>query len=387
MTTPLNIVADAHIWGVREAFSSLPGFDVCLRILENNQITRDSLLDCDILLTRSATKVNAELLSGTSVRFAATATIGDDHYDKNWLNRQQIAWASAAGSSTGSVLEYMLTLLLDLHMQGLIAIPKTTIGIIGAGRIGGELAKLCRQLGMTVLVNDPPRARIEGSEGFCSLQDILSQADLITLHTPLIRDGEECTFHLLDTERLEAFKGLGIINAARGDCIDNSALLDWLNVDHNHFAALDCWEHEPQPLTPLIKHRQMAISSPHIAGHSLDGKAANTLFIYQALCRFLHIKPEWKMQLPPPPDALNMNISNDVWHNLHTAASSLYPLQGDHQGMQSWADLCPKELAQAFTGYRRHYPIRRAWHHCPIHISTDNTQTRLLADAIGLKLI
>jgi erythronate-4-phosphate dehydrogenase len=237
MNSKLNIVADAHIWGVESAFSELPGCDVNLRILEHKHIKREVLKDADILLTRSSTRVNAELLEGTPVRFAATATIGDDHYDKAWLDANNIIWANAAGSSTGSVVEYMITTLLELHAQNLISIPDTSIGIIGAGRIGGSFAKICRAIGMKILINDPPRQRIEGDAGFCSLDEVLAKADILTLHTPLIGDGEDCTKHLLGAKQLSEFQGKGIINAGRGGCIDNAALTDWLDMDNSHFAA------------------------------------------------------------------------------------------------------------------------------------------------------
>ncbi|WP_167631440.1 4-phosphoerythronate dehydrogenase [Mariprofundus ferrooxydans] len=387
MSNRLNIVADAHIWGVESAFADLPGFDVRLQLLESSEINRQALKSADILLTRSATKVNESLLAGTPVRFAATATIGDDHYDTAWLDANRIVWANAAGSSTGSVIEYMLALLIDLHLRGQISIPDTTIGIIGVGRIGSALAEICRQLGMQVLLNDPPRARAEGEEGFSSLEGLLNRADLITLHTPLIRDGEDRTFHLLGSERLAAFRGTGIINTGRGSCADNSALIDWLNGDASRFAALDCWEHEPSPLRALFNHPQLLIATPHIAGHSLDGKAANTLFAYHALCRFLNIEPQWRMALPPPPRATTVTTTMNPWANLHAAVSSLYPLCEDSDSMKSWADLTDPELSHAFTGYRRHYPVRRAWQHCPIHFTTADIETRRLADAIGLKLV
>jgi len=242
MSPTLNIIADAHIWGVESAFSALPGFDVNLQILENKHITSDTVHNADILLTRSSTRVNAALLQDSSVRFAGTATIGDDHYDKTWLDTHSIAWANAAGSSTDSVIEYMITALLDLHMRGLISIPDTCIGIIGVGRIGSKLAGICKNLGMKVLCNDPPRARMENAAFFCPLDQLLEQVDILTLHTPLLHDGVDCTFHLLGSEQLARFKGKGIINAGRGACVDNPALCNWLYDGADRFAVLDCWE-------------------------------------------------------------------------------------------------------------------------------------------------
>ncbi|MDQ6959019.1 MAG: 4-phosphoerythronate dehydrogenase [Mariprofundaceae bacterium] len=394
MTASLHIVADRHIWGVESAFSTLPGFGVTLRVLEHGDICREALQDAEILLTRSSTRANANLLEGTPVRFAATATIGDDHFDKNWLTNHGIAFANAAGSSTGSVIEYMVTVLLDLHARNLITLPGTTIGIIGAGRIGGALAKVCKALGIRTLINDPPRARAEGDTGFCSLNELLEQADVLTLHTPLIHDGEDCTVHLLNAARLSDFRGKGIINAGRGTCVDNTALVDWLDDDAGRFAVLDCWENEPAPLHRLLMHPQLVIGTPHIAGHSLDGKAANTQYAYNALCRWLKIVPEWNMQdhLPPPGTPVEITCTDNPWHDLHTAATRLYPIGADYEAMHTWGYLPDSALPEAFTAWRRHYPVRRAWEHIPVHfikaspVYVDQT-LRQLAQALGMNIV
>ena len=389
MSRNLTIVADAHIWGVESAFSRLKGLNTSLRILENRDISREILMDTDILLTRSSTKVNAKLLEGTPVRFAATATIGDDHYDKAWLDANGIVWANAAGSSTGSVIEYMITSLLHLHANGVISIPDTTIGIIGVGRIGGALANVCNAIGIKVLLNDPPRQRGEGNDNFVTLDEVLEQADIITLHTPMIREKADCTHHLINEERLSRFRGRGIFNAARGGCLDNLALLDWLRGDNSRFTALDCWEHEPAPLLQLLQHPQVLIATPHIAGHSLDGKAANTQYVYSALCRFLNIEQEWNMQqhLPVPPPPISIKSSDDPWLTIFAAARQLYPIVEDHATMKSWAGLSKNELPKAFSSYRRHYPVRRAWIQCPIHFDSTVASVTQLAHAFGIKVI
>jgi len=389
VTKPLTIVADAHIWGLKSACMSLSGCDVTLHALESKDITRDALADADVLLTRSATRVNGDLLAGTPVRFAATATIGDDHYDKAYLQEKDITFANAAGSSTGSVIEYMLTVLLDLHIRNCIDIPETTIGIIGAGRIGNALAQHCRSMGMNVLINDPPRARSEGGEGFSSLDTMLTQANLLSLHTPLIRQGQDKTVHLLDQYQLQRFQGEGIINAARGACVDNEALCEWLDGSHERFAALDCWEHEPGVSARLLGHPRMAITTPHIAGHSLDGKAANTLYIYRALCGWLGISPTWGLRdsLPASQKSMDIECIDDAFVNVHRAASLLCPLQRDSMTMKAWAILPEQQLATAFATYRRHYPVRRAWSFAPVHLHRADTQTMELAHAIGLTTV
>jgi len=394
MKSRLHIVADGHIWDVESAFATLPGFDVTLRVLEHRDIRRKALKNADVLLTRSSTMVNANLLEGTPVRFAATATIGDDHFDKEYLASRGIAFSNASGSSTGSVIEYMITALLNLHVRGLISIPDTSIGIIGAGRIGGKLVKVCNALGMQTFVNDPPRARTEGKSEFCSLDELLKQADVLTLHTPLIRDGEDCTVHLLDAARLSCFRGKGIINAGRGACVDNAAMADWLDGNSEVFAVLDCWENEPAPQQQLLTHPQLVIGTPHIAGHSLDGKAANTQYVYNALCSWLNITPVWHMQdhLPPSDDPVEITCTDNPWRDLFAVATRLYPIDADHKTMRTWGNLPDSDLPEAFTAYRRHYPVRRAWEHVPVHFiharQTHISRTlRKLAQALGMKII
>ncbi len=388
MTSPrLTIIADAHIWGVESAFTALPGFDVELRILENKHINHAALADADILITRSSTRVNRELLEGTPVRFAATATIGDDHYDKAWLEQNNIAWANAAGSSTASVVEYMLTLLLELHGRGLFEMEQSTLGVVGVGRIGSALASRCQALGVKLLLNDPPRQR-DGAPGLLPLESLLESADVITLHTPLNRDGPNSTFHLIDESFLRRFKGHGIINAARGACIDNQALLKWLEGDSSRWAVLDCWENEPLVSRELLSHPQLVIATPHIAGHSLDGKAANTRFVYDKLCAFLDVSPCWQEadELPLADTIGIANCGGDPWRDLGALTQQLYPLLRDDTEMKSWPRQDDKGLRQSFSHYRRHYPVRRGWNIPQFSLAPGCDGLQRLADKAGISL-
>lgn len=385
----LKIVADAHIWGARSAFSSMPGFDVDLTVLEHREITCEALKDADILLTRSSTKVDATLLKGTAIRFAGTATIGDDHYDKRWLETNAVAWANAAGSSTGSVIEYMMAALLELHLRELISIPDTALAIIGVGRIGSRLSEVCEKLGMQLLLNDPPRERLEGEESFSSMERVLEEADVVTLHTPLLREGDDRTFHLIDSAWLSRFQGRGIINAARGGCVDNEALLNWLNGDVERFAVLDCWEGEPDISKALLAHPGLVIATPHIAGHSLDGKAANTQYLYHALCSYLGVKPAWSMkdELPAVEEVGCVDVDNDLWRSLHTLATALYPIMRDDQEMKSWLGIADDSLADSFSSFRRNYPVRRAWGSGPVTVVNASEALIKYAHAIGIDVL
>ncbi len=383
----LHIIADAHIWGAKSAFSQLPGYRVDLKLVEHHEITSELLGDTDILLTRSSTRVDARLVSGTPVRFAATATIGDDHYDKAWLESAGITWANAAGSSTDSVVEYMVAALLELHTGKRITLPDMTLGVIGVGRIGSELANRLTRLNVLLLLNDPPRARHEGFDS-CSIEELLETADLITLHTPLIRDGEHRTEHLVNAGFLSQFKGRGIINTARGTVVDNKALADWLDGDPERFAVFDCWEGEPLVSARLLNHPQLQIATPHIAGHSLDGKAANTQYVYDALCRYLGVDPEWKMsdELPQADRIEDTLQGTDDWYNLHRMVSARYPIARDNREMHSWLTLPDEQRADNFRSFRRHYPVRRSWSRLPLSLNYDEVSPSLasMAGAVGI---
>ena len=350
MTTPLTIIADSNIWGVNDAFQTLKGFNISLHTLPLQQIDASQLNTADVLLTRSGIQIDETLLCGSPVRFVGTATIGDDHVDKLYLQSQAITFASAAGSSTQSVVEYMLAVFFTLENMGKLSFSKDKLGIIGVGRIGSMLDKACDKLGLQTLLNDPPRGLNT------SLDDTLEATDILTLHTPLTNDGEHATHHLLDADKLSRFKGKGIINAGRGACIDNQALLDWLNQDGERFAVLDCWENEPNIHLNLLNHAQVLIATPHIAGHSLDGKAANTYFIYKDLCDFLQVLTTWDMHSALPDiavGALSANMSKSA------LALTMYPIDSDTQAIKQAGKT--NNFKAWFSSYRKNYPVRRAW--------------------------
>jgi len=385
----LTIVADRHIWEVKSAFSELPGYQVNLTTLERNEINAEAVRDADILLVRSGIKVGADLLAGSRIRFVATATVGDDHLDKPYMDNHGIAFATAAGSSTRSVVEYILASLLQLYREQCIDLPESRIGIIGAGRIGSSVIRVSKALGMNVLANDPPLAR-QGAKELTGLSDLLQRADILTLHTPLTRTGKDATYHLIGDDQLKTFNGRCIINAARGGVLHDEALLRWLNGKKGRYAVLDCWEHEPNISRELLSHPQMIIATPHIAGHSVDGKAANTQFVYDALCRFLAITPAWHMRQYLPehksgPEVISSAPS--LMASIANACLSLYPIAEDHKRLRCSLDGNDDELAASFVRQRRHYPPRRQWDIKPVRFEKTEPQLMDIATAIGLRIM
>ncbi|MDR1864257.1 MAG: erythronate-4-phosphate dehydrogenase, partial [Bacteroidales bacterium] len=159
-------------------------------------LTRAEAVDADALIVRTRTQCNEALLKGTRVRFIATATIGFDHIDTQWCRANGIAWANASGCNAGSVRQYIAAALCALAVHHGFSFGEVTLGVVGAGNVGGKVARLGETLCMKVLVNDPPRARREGAGNFVSLEEIVRRCDIVTLHVPLNRQGEDKTLHL-----------------------------------------------------------------------------------------------------------------------------------------------------------------------------------------------
>lgn len=334
----LRIVGDANIPYLHDAFGALGQVET----LPARAITRELVRDVDLLLVRSTIRVDRGLLEGSRVRFVATATIGIDHLDTAWLDGAGIRWASAPGSNADSVVQWFAA-----AMARVPDVAGRQLGIVGVGNVGGRIERLWRALDVKPpLLCDPPRARREGGEKLVSLDEILERCDLVTLHVPLTRSGEDATFHLLDARRLG--RDAVLVNACRGEVLDSASALA---VDNP--LLLDVFEGEPTPDPRLVA--RALVATPHIAGHSLDGKANGTKMIYDAACVFLGVTPTWTTRdsLPPPPGAIVVDRRDDgVAAALHAVAAGYDPA-ADDAATRAFAD------GPAFRRYREEYPERR----------------------------
>ena len=228
----MKLVVDENIALAEEAFSQFG--DVLL--IGGRQITNEILRNADALIVRSITKVDENLLQNTNIKFVGTATIGTDHIDINYLDKNNIAFADAKGCNADSVAEYVFTALLNIAPREKISFKNKSIGIIGVGNVGSKVAKYAEALGLKVYKNDPPKQRADKGNNYVSLKEVL-QADIITLQVPLNKTGIDRTFHLLDEEKLNKIKNNSvIINSSRGAVVDNKALLDI--IDKKHFKVI-----------------------------------------------------------------------------------------------------------------------------------------------------
>lgn len=360
----VKIVADPNIPFVREAFGSLGE----VALVPGRKMTAADVRDADCLLVRSVTPVNAALLEGSRVRFVATATIGVDHVDRAYLDRRGIGFASAAGSNANSVAEYVVAALLELARRKNFQLRDKTIGVVGVGNVGSRVVRYTEALGMRVLENDPPRQRAEGLKHFVSLERVMAEADIITLHVPLTRSGPDATFHLLEPRR-----GI-LINTARGAVLDNRALLA-AKLDG---LVLDVWEGEPNLLPGLLEKTD--IGTPHIAGYSFDGKVNGTRMIYEAACKFFGLPTQWRPVLPPPPvpqvqcDATGLDDEEALWQIVR----QVYDIAAD--------DAALRAAPQEFDRLRAEYPVRREFFNTTVRLRNAGDSLCEKCAALGFKL-
>ena len=281
--------------------------------LPGNGISKQDVQDADGLIIRTRTLCNAALLEGSRLRFIATATIGYDHIDTAFCQKQGIAWTNAAGCNAQSVAQYIASAIVTLSLKYKFDLKTKTIGIVGVGNVGKRVADMAETLGMSVLLNDPPREEREEKNNFASLEQIKEEADIITFHPPLTKEGKYPTCHIAGDS---FFSGLDkkpiIINSARGEIIDTAALKNAITKGKLGGVVIDCWENEPEIDLELLA--KIDIGTPHIASYSADGKANATSMSVQAVSRFFRLgSDDWKVDdLPAPQDPVIYMEKEDI---------------------------------------------------------------------------
>lgn len=290
--------------------------------LPGADITAADVSDADALIIRTRTHCNEDLLKGAHVRFVATATIGYDHIDTDFMRRSHIAWSNCPGCNANSVAQYVEAACLLLaahgcwtHAEGPSSLTDTvsphaldrsvfaglTLGIVGVGNVGKSVAKRARAMGFgQILLCDPPRAEREGAEAFVSIDDLARQCDIITFHTPLTRAPQpHPTFHLASAAWFDSLQRCPvIINTSRGEAIDTEALKQAIDSRKVRAAVIDTWENEPQIDRELLQ--KVFVGTPHIAGYSADGKANGTRMALQAVARYFDMPAEAFEAVAPP---------------------------------------------------------------------------------------
>jgi erythronate-4-phosphate dehydrogenase len=341
----MNIFADENIPLVCEAFAQFGN----ITTFSGRHISADQLIDADILLVRSVTTVNEQLLKKSKIKFVGSATIGFDHVDLNYLQNQGIGFARAPASNAISAAEYVIAALFSLAQMQSFDLTQKTVGIIGCGNVGSRVLKRLETLGVKCLINDPPLKLKQSVD----LKEIL-KCDIITAHVPLILDGEYPTFELINETFLNELKdGTILINTSRGKVVDETALLK--HVDRLNL-ILDVWRNEPNINQTLLE--KTCLATPHIAGYSFDGKIRGTTMIYEACCEYFDVEKKWTANLPKPPvEKLIFSDQISKEKALHLAVQACYDIRADDAKLRHIKNQI--ESNRYFDQLRKNYPIRR----------------------------
>lgn len=327
------------------------------------ELTPEQLVDADVLLVRSITKVNEQLLNkAEKLKFVGTATIGEDHIDKELLAERGVQFSSAPGCNAISVAEFVISALFVLTEKYQFNLRDKTVGIVGVGNIGKALKSKLEALGVNLLLCDPPRQDKENTDSFVELDFLLKNADIVSFHTPKTKTGKHPSYHLLNQANMALLKqDVVLINASRGEVIDNQALLNEVKRRNQCDEAaiklvLDVWENEPNPLPELIEHCDLATA--HIAGYSLEGKARGTEMLYQRVCELFGKEKDKKLSNMLPVH----NIAQVVLNELPEQESELKALTHMIYDIRRDDALFRQLLSEkGFDWLRKNYPVRREW--------------------------
>jgi len=372
----VKILVDENMPYARELFSrtgevvAVPG----------RPLPEAELRDASALMVRSVTPVNAALLAGTPVKFVGTATAGTDHVDQPSLQAAGIGFSAAPGCNAIAVVEYVFSALLLLAERDGFALRDRTVGIVGVGNVGSRLQARLEAWGVKTLLCDPPRADRGDTGPFHTLETLVAQADILTFHTPLNKEGRYKSWHLADAALLMALRPDTIlINACRGPVVDNAALLEVLKMRGDLRVVLDVWEPEPDLSLDLLA--RVDIATAHIAGYTLEGKARGTTQVFEAWSAFIGQPQQVALEsLLPPPEFSSITLHGELDQaTLKRLAHLVYDVRRDDAPLRKAAGQ-PGE----FDRLRRQYEERREW--SSLQVICDSADSASMLKQLGFSV-
>ncbi len=275
----MKIVVDDMIPFVKGVFE--PYADVLYR--DGAAISRSDLMDAGALVIRTRTRCNADLLDGTAVKIIATATAGFDNIDIRYCRDHGIFIKNADGCNSGGVMNYVFSALYGCAARKSIPLRGATFGIVGVGSTGRKVEDMARMLGFKVLLYDPLRADEEGGSQFCSLDYLLENSDVVSLHLPL----NEGTRRMANADFFRKMRlGAFFINTAHGELVVEEDLMEC--IPKLGPVVIDTWNNEPDINRELMD--MVDIATPHIAGYSYQGKQISAMMAVRAVARFFGIR-------------------------------------------------------------------------------------------------
>lgn len=386
----MRIVADADILTLDENFSR---FGELVKI-PGRAISRDHLIDADALLVRSITPVNSQLLNNTSVKFVGSATSGTDHIDLDYLQIRNIMFSDARGTNASAVVEYCLTALSIIAINQNINFFDKYISIVGAGNVGGLLARTLVALGYRCVICDPflsERKRQEYIELQIPLVDFSEamQADILSMHVPLTHSGDYPTFHLLNADNLpNLVTDCILLNTSRGAVIDNAALRRTLEKRRDLTVVLDVWESEPEIDVELLDN--VYLGTPHIAGYSMEAKYGATRKLQRDFCTCFKLKsdvdaglPSNTVQLTKAAESVNKSAKSILELEL---LAQLLPLEKVTGQFRNLANDAESSAENVFDRLRIQLATRHEFGTVALKASNLSTQQQAQLAMLGFKL-
>ena len=351
MEKAIKVIIDSDIpfiRGIVEPYASV-------EYLKGGEFSNEKIANSDALIIRTRTKCNRELLEHTNVKFIASATIGSDHVDLDWCRENGIHFTNAAGCNAWGVVQYVITSIFYLFDKKGESPKGITLGVIGAGNVGERLATLATKLGFNVLRCDPPLALKMAHDSSLSkieyydLDYVLRNSDVVSLHVPL----DSSTRDMANDSFFSSLKdGAVFINTSRGEVVDEEALIN--AIDNLSGLVVDVWRDEPNINRDLLYKAD--ISTPHIAGYSIQGKINASVISINNLGRFFNIDPlsgytykhtePQKLTFMPTEDC-------DPYINLSNLIFSIYDIGEDSKAL--------KESPLLFESLRNGYAYREEY--------------------------
>ncbi len=379
----MKIVADQNIPEVKHAFASHGDVE----LVNGRELSAEQLVNAEALVVRSVTRVNADLLQGSKIKFIGSATIGTDHVDLDYLQKNNIAFANAPGCNATSAAEYVIAAALHVAEIKQLVLPGMKVGVVGYGNVGSRVTKKLAAFGCEVAVYDPPRQQQYHDREYCSWNEI-ADCDIVTAHVPLTKSGDYPTYRMFDNAFFSTLKDQAIfINTSRGGAVDELALKQRIKSGRPINLVLDVWQNEPNIDLELLQ--ETVIATPHIAGYSREGKFRGLQMVYQAACNFFDWRPVWAMEkiLPVLDKELELAAVTGVQQTVHMLVQQAYSILDDDTALRKILSMPAAERSEYFDGLRKNYPVRREFFNYQFRQTNDNKTICDVAEGLGFTVL
>ena len=375
MTLP-KVVIDSAIW-VTPSLSALP---IELVSIRGTQIAPADLKDANALLTRTVTRVDANLLQDSQISFVGTASAGTDHIDSRYLSERGIKLANAAGCNAGAVADYVLDAIYQCHrLESLI--NGATVGLVGYGAVGRHLTERLSELGGKVKVCDPFISSTEAGMTLYTLPEVLG-CSIVSLHAALHNDQPHASAQMIDNTAVGYISPDALfINAGRGGLVTEKALYSL--ADRGVTLVLDTWPDEPSVSRELLS--RAAFATPHIAGYTRTAKSNATDFLIEPLSRALGLNNPFDRPESEDTKQVMVDLSrqSDV-RGLMDAMKAVSRLaQDDVDFREAWKE---SQTPDNFETQRTQYRLRDQYSASTLQAVNASTELRRLLCAAGFKL-